>query len=102
MNCLDFVINNVKEEDGLLVLTLLESGMKLQKNNVRIGDLIIFAYNFHIGFGYITEFLNVKTIEVSDNLVLNRLLNLHDSNLRIIAINPKLKKGKVKKWQERF
>lgn len=94
MNCLDYVHEQLTEKENTwLDIYLTTRNFPNNKTDVQVGELVVFVYGYHVGFGRLNDYYELETIECSDDKIVTRRLQFFDEKLKIAMINPKLKKG---------
>lgn len=94
MTCLDYVIENLTQNEGKKLKEILTNGEFFRnKSLIRKGDIVIFTHGYHVGFGRLAEYYDLETDEYSNGEKHHRVLSLYDDRLKIAIVNPKIKKG---------
>lgn len=94
MNCLDYVHEQLSDKSNtLLDIYLTTRNFPNNKIDIKVGELVVFTYGYHVGFGRLNDYYELETIECSDDKMVTRKLQLFDERLKIALINPKLRKG---------
>lgn len=97
MNCLEYVESRLdKKTYEALEDILVSREFFMDKSVLNVGDKIVFAHRYHVGFAELGEFYELVTDECSDDTILSRVLSLYDDALKIILINPKIKERSKK------
>lgn len=103
MNCIQYVLDNLTKTESEKVTELIRNKTYIRNLSlVKPSDIVIFTQGWHIGFAQVNQYLELRTNEMESNFILNRNLYLYDSRLRIVLINPKLKKGRLKEWEKGY
>lgn len=85
MTCLEYVIDKIPKKLKKEVEDNIINHNYMNKQNICIGDKIIFVQNYHVGFAeLIDEFGTLKSDEYNDNRHLCRFLPLFDESLHIV------------------
>lgn len=85
MTCLDYVMENMPKKNKKEIEDKIINHDYISKQNINIGNKIIFVQGFHVGFAeLVDEFGTLKTDEYNNNEHLCRFLPLFDESLHIV------------------
>lgn len=89
MTCLTFVLKKLNKEERIFLFKNLLNNKKVNKQDLRENDEIVFAEKNHVGLAKLISLYEIKTKEFSDGKEFSRLLNLYNDGITV-----RLRKGK--------